>query len=117
MTTEMAKTRRIRRHNRVRSRVGGSLHRPRLSVFRSNKYLYAQLIDDDAGRTVLGMSDRGISKKKMKKTERAHALGEAFAKKAQEANMREVVFDRGGFRYHGRAKAFAEGARKGGLKF
>ena len=116
MATHHIKTRRVRRHIRVRSRIQGSIHRPRLSIFRSNKYFYAQLIDDDGARTVLGMSDRGIAKSK-KKTERAYAFGEALAKKAQEAKIVEVVFDRGGFRYHGRTKAFAEGARNGGLKF
>lgn len=108
--------RRIRRHIRVRSRIQGTRERLRLSIFRSSKYLYAQLVDDDAGRTVVGMSDRAIGKK-MTKTERARAFGEAFAKKAREAKIEEVVFDRGGFSYHGRVQAFADGARKNGLKF
>ncbi|MBI2038722.1 MAG: 50S ribosomal protein L18 [Candidatus Niyogibacteria bacterium] len=127
MTTSTTKMRRIRRHIRVRSRVEGTSKRPRLSVFRSSKYIYAQLVDDNAARTLIGMSDRSLAKnqpkagrlraEKMTKTERARAFGEAFAKKAREANIIEVVFDRGGFSYHGRTQAFAEGARKGGLKF
>ena len=117
MTHTTIKTRRIRRHHKVRSRVNGTAQRPRLCVFRSNKYLYAQLVDDDAGKTLLGMSDRGMTKKKATKKERSHLLGEAMAKKAAELRITKVVFDRGGYAYHGRTQGLAEGARAGGLEF
>jgi len=110
-------TRRIRRHARVRSRIVGTAERPRLSVYRSSKHLYAQLIDDDAEKTLIGLSDAPLGKKKMTKTERATALGEALAKAAIERKIKRVVFDRGGYAYHGRTKALADGARKGGLQF
>ena len=109
--------RRIRRHARVRSRIVGTAERPRLSVFRSSKHLYAQLIDDDAQKTLLGLSDTSLGKKKMTKTERATALGAALAKAAIERKIKHVVFDRGGYAYHGRTQALAEGARNGGLQF
>lgn len=127
MTRTTIKTRRIRRHIRVRSHITGTAARPRLSVFRSNKYMYAQLVDDGAAKTLVGMSDKSLGKnqtkagrpraEKMTKTERARALGEALAKKAGEKKIVRVVFDRGGFAYHGRTQAFADGARTGGLKF
>ena len=117
MTQSTKITRRLRRHIRSRSRIRGTPERPRLSCARSNKYLYAQLVDDRAGRTLAGMSSRSIAKKKTTKTEEARALGEALAKKAAALTITKVVFDRGGTRYHGRTKAFADGARAGGLKF
>ena len=90
--------------------VKGTVDRPRLSVFRSARHIYAQLIDDGKGTTL--MSVKGGAK-----TEAAHKVGEDIAKKALEKGIKEVVFDRGGFAYHGRVKTLAEGARKGGLKF
>ncbi len=107
-----------RRRKRVRGKISGTKKRPRLSVFRSNKRLFVQLIDDTAGKTLLGMSDK-ISKKKSKMNgvEKASQLGEELAKKAKVKKISAVVFDRSGYQYHGRVKALAEGARKGGLKF
>ena len=88
---------------------------PRLSVFRSNKYIYAQLIDDTKSHTLLSIC--GISKEKAKKTDKSKDLGKELAKKAVEKNIKKAVFDRNGYRYLGRVKAFAEGAREGGLEF
>ena len=103
---------------RVRSKTKGTSSKPRLSVFRSNKYIYAQLIDDDKRKTLIGISEKNLSSKtKVNKTEKSKELGLLIAKKATEKKIREVVFDRGTYRYHGRVKAVAEGAREGGLKF
>jgi len=109
---------RRRRHNRVRKTVYGTADRPRLAVFRSNRYIYAQVIDDDAGRTVVAASS--TEKKLRKKTltvETAGEVGKLVAARAIEAGVKAVVFDRGGFPYHGRVKMLAEAAREGGLKF
>lgn len=111
---------RIRRHNRIRAKVYGTASRPRLSVFRSNKYIILQLIDDESGKSLLQMNDfsvNGGAKKKLTKLERANFLGKKFAKSALAESIKTVVFDRGGYKYHGRVKAAAEGAREGGLKF
>jgi len=99
-------------------KVRGSAARPRLSVFRSNKNIYAQIIDDTAGKTLVSArnSDKEIAKIKSK-MDAAAAVGEAIAAKALKAKIKKVVFDKGGFKYHGRVKALAEGARKGGLEF
>lgn len=113
MTTKKIE-RRIKIKYRVRKRVNGSEERPRLSVFRSNKQIYAQLIDDVAGNTLVSASSKGITEGT--KTEIAAKVGEAVAKKALEAGINTVVFDRNGFLYHGRVKSLADGARKGGLK-
>lgn len=108
-----------RRKKRVRSKIFGTKKRPRLSVFRSNKYLYAQLINDDEGKTILMLSEKNLPKKldTLKKIEKAQALGEEIAKKAKLKKIKEIVFDRSSYKYHGRVKALADGARKGGLKF
>lgn len=112
---------RIRRHYRVRSKVVGTPERPRLAVFRSLTNIYAQVIDDAKGHTVAAASslDPDLKDKlsKMKKSEAAKAVGQAIAEKAKEAGVSAVVFDRGGFMYHGRVQALAEGARAGGLVF
>lgn len=101
---------RRRRHKRVRSKIFGTAKVPRLFVFKSNQYVYAQLIDDDKGKTIA--SDKGkLSLKEAKK------VGELIAGKAKEKKIEKVVFDRGGYKYHGRIKALAESARQGGLKF
>ncbi len=105
-----------RRQKAGKFRVIGTAERPRLQVFRSSKYIYAQIIDDEKGKTLLSESDCGKSDKK-KKTERALLVGEEIAKKAKEKKITKVVFDRSGYLYHGRVKAVAEGARKGGLQF
>jgi large subunit ribosomal protein L18 len=112
---------RITRHRRVRGKISGTVTKPRLSVFRSSKHLFAQLIDDDGGKTIIGLGDyeKKGSKKKIvgTKTERAKILGLELAKMALEQKIKKVVFDRGGFAYHGRVKAVADGAREGGLEF
>ncbi|MBI2046335.1 MAG: 50S ribosomal protein L18 [Parcubacteria group bacterium] len=107
---------RERRHKRIRAKVQGTDIRPRLSVFKSNKYLYGQLINDDKGVTVAAVSDTAISEKGTK-TERARLLGKMLADAAMKKKITTAVFDRGGFIYTGRIKAFAEGAREGGLLF
>ena len=111
--------RRARRHLRVRKQVRGSAARPRLVVFRSSKHIYAQVVDDDRGVTLLGASDRteGIQVEGTGKTARSFALGRLIAAKAKDKGIAKVVFDRGGYQYHGRVKAVADGARKGGLEF
>lgn len=105
---------RDRRRKRIRAKVSGTADRPRLSVFKSNTTIYAQLIDDDAGKTLAMASTKGL---KGNKTEAAKAAGLALAKAAEGNKIVAVVFDRGGFIYTGRVKALAEGAREGGLKF
>lgn len=106
---------RQRRHNRVRAKISGDSKRPRLCVFRSNAHIYAQLIDDVANKVILEVKDFDI--KTGTKTEIATKVGEKIAKLATEKKIKEIVFDRGGYKYHGRVKALAEGARKEGLKF
>ena len=100
---------------RIRGRISGTPERPRLCVFRSNKQIYAQVIDDIAGNTLCAASSKGITEGN--KSEIAAKVGEAIAKKAIEAGIDTVVFDRNGFLFHGRVKSLADGARKGGLKF
>lgn len=113
--TEKKSEQRTRRHNRIRSKIRGTATRPRLSVYKSNKFLYAQLIDDDKGVTIAVASTRSVSGKGM--LEKAKHAGAKLAKTAREKKIATVVFDRGGFIYTGRIKALAEGAREGGLKF
>ena len=116
-----ARAARVRRHARVRQDVAGTLERPRLAVFRSLSHIYVQVIDDAAGHTLAAASDldadvrKGVTGKK--KSEVAVLVGESIAKKAREKGVKSVVFDRGGFKYHGRVKALADAARKGGLTF
>lgn len=107
-----------RRKIRTRSTIKGTAEKPRLSVYRSNTAIYVQLIDDTAGKTVMGISEKHLEKKeKMQKTEKAKALGLLAAKKALEKKITAVVFDRGSYAFHGRVKAVAQGAREGGLQF
>ena len=110
--------RRHRRHLRVRRKVAGSPERPRLVVFRSSKHIYAQVVDDVRGVTLVGAGDtsEGIQVDGKGKTARGFALGRLIAAKAKEKGIAKVVFDRGGYQYHGRVKAVADGARKGGLE-
>jgi len=110
--------RRYRRHLRVRKRVAGTTERPRLVVFRSLKHIYAQLVDDDRGISLLGVSDdsEGLALEGVGKVAKAKATGKLLAEKAKTAGITKVVFDRGGYRYHGRVQAVAEGAREGGLE-
>jgi large subunit ribosomal protein L18 len=111
--------RRYRRHLRLRKAISGTQDRPRLVVFRSLKYTYAQIVDDIRGHTLVGLSDKSeqVDKTKDGKVGRAHVVGELLAKKARALGITRVVFDRGGYPFHGRVKAVAEGARKGGLEF
>ena len=106
---------RERRHKKIRSRLSGTIAIPRLSVYRSNRYLYAQIIDDDRGVSLVASSD--FSSKKKGKVYRASEVGKVIASRAREKKITRVVFDRGGFAYHGRIKALAEAAREGGLIF
>src|SRR5438105_14626217 len=118
MTTGMPKTSaagRLKRHLRVGTKVTGTPERPRLVVFRSLKHIYAQLVDDTANKTLATVSDLGIEQGK--KAERAAEVGKLIADRAKSAGVTRVVFDRAGYRYHGRIKAVADGARKGGLEF
>ena len=108
---------RLRRHRRVRGKVSGTAERPRLVVFRSNKGIFAQLVDDEAGRTLASASWLGQRSFKGTKTEQAAAVGKALAAEAKKAGVETCVFDRGGYLYHGRVKALADGAREGGLEF
>ncbi len=110
---------RERIHNRVRKIVSGTSDRPRLAIYRSNKEIYAQVIDDVSGKTIAASSsrDKEISAEKGSKSDIATLVGKAVAKKAIKAGVNTISFDRGGFLYHGRIKSLAEGAREGGLKF
>lgn len=110
-------SKRQRRHRRVRRRVEGTPERPRLTVFRSNRGIYAQLIDDLAGRTLAAASSVELKENGLSKLEQAEKVGELIAGRAKENQVEQVVFDRGSYLYHGRVKALAEGARKGGMKF
>jgi large subunit ribosomal protein L18 len=109
---------RLRRHRRVRGKIRGTAERPRLQVFRSNRGIFAQLIDDDAGRTLAAASWKELPASfKGAKTEQAAEVGKRLAAAAKKAGVENVVFDRGGYLYHGRVKALADSAREGGLSF
>ncbi|HYK08559.1 MAG TPA: 50S ribosomal protein L18 [Candidatus Eisenbacteria bacterium] len=108
-------TQRIKK--RVRAKMHGTAAMPRLSIHRSSSHMYAQLINDDKAVTILGVSEKELGKEKATKTERAKALGLLLAKKALDAKVKKAIFDRGMYRYHGRVKSLAEGAREGGLQF
>jgi large subunit ribosomal protein L18 len=105
---------RTRRHFRVRKKVNGTSERPRLVIYRSLKHIYAQLVDDVSMRTLMTVTDAGAEGKK---TQKSAEVGKRIAEKAKEAGITRVVFDRGGYKYHGRVKAVADGAREGGLEF
>ena len=115
----MKKIGKERRHARIRAKIVGTAERPRLAVYKSNRYLHAQLIDDQTGVTILAGSTKAEkgAKKQAKKMDAAKLLGADLAKRAQAAGVKAVVFDRGGFRYTGRVATLAEAARAGGLKF
>ena len=116
--TKLERRKRIR--NRIRKRISGTATHPRLSVFRSNKQIYAQIIDDQEGRTLVSASslEKSIAgKKEITKIEQAKLVGKLIAEKAIKAGISNVIFDRGGYLYHGRVKSLAEAAREGGLKF
>jgi large subunit ribosomal protein L18 len=110
-------TPREKRHNRVRARVTGTTERPRLNVFRSLNHIYVQVIDDAQGRTLVAASTLDTDVAEAAKIEQAKAVGKLIAERAKGAGINKVVFDRGGYLYHGRIKALAEGAREGGLDF
>jgi large subunit ribosomal protein L18 len=127
-------TAKARRKARIRSRISGTSERPRLSVFRSARHIYAQLVDDAGGKTILSMDDEKLKKSDLKaaaeelssagggsasggKTAAAYAVGKTLAEKAKAGGIGRAVFDRGGYAYHGRVKALADGARAGGLQF
>ena len=116
MTVMTRPAKRLRRRRRVRAKVQGSAERPRISVFRSNRGIFAQIIDDDAGRTLASVSWIESDLRTLKPMEQATRAGALLAERAKAAGVESVVFDRGGYRYHGRVKAFAEGVREGGLK-
>jgi large subunit ribosomal protein L18 len=117
MTVLTKPQRRQRRRRRVRAKVRGTAERPRLSVYRSNRGIFAQLVDDDAGRTVAGVAWTEVELRKLGSLEQSKRAGELLADRAKTAGVETCVFDRGGYRYHGRVRAVAEGAREGGLEF
>ena len=116
MAVQTKQQRRLRRRRRVRAKVNGTAERPRLSVFRSNRGVFAQLIDDRAGKTLAAVSWTEADLRDLDRGEQAKKAGELLAKRAKEAGIEACVFDRGGYRYHGRVRALAEGAREGGLR-
>jgi large subunit ribosomal protein L18 len=115
MSLVTAPQRRLRRRRRVRAKVTGSAGRPRISVFRSNRGIFAQLIDDDTGRTLASVNWTESDLRGLKPMEQANKAGQLLAERAKAAGVERAVFDRGGYQYHGRVKALAEGARDGGL--
>src|SRR3989344_27990 len=110
---------RIRKKKSIRAKIFGTKMRPRLSVYRSNRYIYAQIINDEQGATLVAIStkEKEEGSKKDTKLEVAEAVGQQLAKKALKKKIKKIAFDRNGYKYHGRVKSLAEGARKGGLKF
>jgi large subunit ribosomal protein L18 len=117
MTVMSKPTKRLKRRRRVRAKVTGTAERPRISVFRSNRGVMAQLIDDTAGRTLAAVSWTESELKSLPRMDQARRAGELLAERAKAAGVESAVFDRGGYQYHGRVKALAEGAREGGLAF
>ena len=117
MTVLTQPARRLKRRRRVRSKVHGTAERPRISVFRSNRGVFAQLIDDDAGRPLAAVQWTEAELRSLKPMEQATEAGKLLASRAKAAGIDTAVFDRGGYQYHGRVKALAEGAREGGLAF
>ena len=117
MTVTTKPQHRLKRRKRVRSKITGTPERPRLSVFRSNRGVFAQLVDDRSGKTVAAVNWIEADLRKLDRTEQAKRVGTLLAERAKDAGVTTCVFDRGGYRYHGRVKALAEGAREGGLEF
>ena len=117
MTIQSRPTKRLKRRRRVRAKITGSAERPRISVFRSNRGVFAQVIDDGSGRTLAAVNWTEDDLKALPRMEQAKRAGELLADRAKAAGVENVVFDRGGYQYHGRVKALAEGAREGGLTF
>jgi large subunit ribosomal protein L18 len=117
MTVATRPAKRLKRRRRVRAKVTGTAERPRISVFRSNRGVFVQLIDDDSGRTLAAVNWTEDELKSLKRMEQASKAGQLLAERAKAAGIETAVFDRGGYQYHGRVKALAEGAREGGLIF
>ncbi len=117
MTVTTKPQRRLKRRRRVRAKIHGSAERPRISVFRSNRGIFAQLVDDGAGRTLAAVSWTESDLKDLPPLDQARRAGAALAERAKAQGIERTVFDRGGYQYHGRVKAFAEGARETGLSF
>jgi large subunit ribosomal protein L18 len=117
MTVKTKPAARLRRRRRVRAKVRGSAERPRISVFRSNRGIFAQLIDDDAARTLAAVNWTEAELRSLSGADQARKAGELLAQRGRAAGVESAVFDRGGYQYHGRVKALAEGAREGGLNF
>jgi large subunit ribosomal protein L18 len=117
MSTLSVREARLRRHRRVRGKIRGTAERPRLAVYRSNRGIFAQLVDDDSGRTLAASSWLDLGKGGTDKTAQATEVGKALAAGAKKAGIERAVFDRGGYLFHGRVKALADGAREGGLSF
>ncbi|MDP3792791.1 MAG: 50S ribosomal protein L18 [bacterium] len=119
MNSKSKQQHRTMRHRRVRARIIGTSKRPRVSVFKSNKHIFVQLIDDETGKTLLSNKEISAKKNKVKgtKNDKSLEIGKMLAEKAKKEGIAEVVFDRGGYKYHGRVKALADGLRAGGLKF
>jgi len=117
MTVLSKRQQRLRRRRRVRARIVGSAERPRLSVYRSNRGVFAQLVDDGAGHTLAAVNWTEAELRRLSAGEQAKRAGELLAERAKAAGIESCVFDRGGYKFHGRVKALAEGAREGGLKF
>jgi len=119
--SEQSKTARMRRHSRVRKRLSGTAERPRLNVFRSLRHIYAQIINDEIGHTMVSVSTAEAEVKQqiegLNKTAQARVVGKVLAERAMARGVTQVVFDRGGYKYHGRIKALADGSREGGLRF
>ena len=116
MTVQTKPAARLRRRRRVRAKVRGTAQRPRISVFRSNRGIFAQLIDDDSGATIVAVNWIEPELRPLKPLEQAHKAGALLAQRAQAQGVETAVFDRGGYRYHGRVQALAEGAREAGLR-
>src|SRR5579884_4132295 len=117
MSVKTKEAQRLKRRRRVRAKIRGTAERPRISVFRSNRGIAAQLIDDDAGRTLAAVNWIEAPLRELTGTEQAKKAGELLAERAQAAGIQSAVFDRGGYQYHGRVQALADGAREGGLSF
>jgi large subunit ribosomal protein L18 len=117
MSTVTAPQRRLKRRRRVRAKVRGTAQRPRISVFRSNRGIFAQLIDDDTGRTLAAVTWTEADLRALPPMEQARRAGLLLGERARPAGVQSVVFDRGGYQYHGRVKALADGAREAGLRF
>ncbi len=116
MDSKIKKAKRIRKHCRIRAKIKGTAARPRFSVFRSSKHLFVQLIDDEKNKTIVSASDQEIKSKADKKVS-VQELGKLIAQKAVDKKIKKVVFDRGGYKYHGQIKALADAAREAGLEF